>query len=250
MNCCRSAFSPGGRNIALRFFGRFQDGDERRASTAPRTSVLLVSRRRCRASPSIGILLLVIAPDAKAGILIAHRRLCDHPLAQSLYRRTGPGLATRSASIRSSRSSDPSVGFVVGLVLIKLLGHRAEWPLAGYAVAQLVAVLIVLPKIGSRPQLLADRSRDRRTRLALRHSADHRRRARLGRAQCVALHRQRDGGRGRGRPVRRRLRSRPTRGGGRRDAGDGGRLPARRQNAWNKAAARPRCASSPTTARC
>jgi len=39
------------------------------------------------------------------------------------------------------------VGFIVGLVLIELLGRSAEWPLAGYAAAQLVAALIVVPKI-------------------------------------------------------------------------------------------------------
>lgn len=37
---------------------------------------------------------------------------------------------------------------MLGLVLIKLFGQSAEWPLTGYAAAQLVAVLIVLPKIG------------------------------------------------------------------------------------------------------
>jgi O-antigen/teichoic acid export membrane protein len=42
----------------------------------------------------------------------------------------------------------PSAGFVVGLVLIKLLGQSAEWPLAGYACAQFAAAIIVLPKIG------------------------------------------------------------------------------------------------------
>ena len=42
----------------------------------------------------------------------------------------------------------PSAGFIVGLVLIKLIGQSAEWPLAGYALAQLVAAIIVLPKIG------------------------------------------------------------------------------------------------------
>jgi O-antigen/teichoic acid export membrane protein len=42
----------------------------------------------------------------------------------------------------------PSAGFVVGLVLIKMIGQSAEWPLAGYAAAQLVAAVVVLPKIG------------------------------------------------------------------------------------------------------
>jgi len=42
----------------------------------------------------------------------------------------------------------PAAGFIVGLVLIKLNGQSAEWPLAGYALAQLAAAIIVLPKIG------------------------------------------------------------------------------------------------------
>jgi O-antigen/teichoic acid export membrane protein len=42
----------------------------------------------------------------------------------------------------------PAAGFIVGLVLIKLIGQSAEWPLAGYALAQLAGAIVVLPKIG------------------------------------------------------------------------------------------------------
>jgi O-antigen/teichoic acid export membrane protein len=36
----------------------------------------------------------------------------------------------------------------VGLILIKMVGQSAEWPLAGYALAQFAAAIIVLPNIG------------------------------------------------------------------------------------------------------
>src|ERR1700738_360207 len=48
------------------------------------------------------------------------------------------------------------------------------------------------------PKLLAARSRNRRSCAALRHSAHHRRRARLGRPQRIAPHSPRDVGSGRG----------------------------------------------------
>src|SRR3982075_2869892 len=79
------------------------------------------------------------------------------------------------------------------------------------------------------PQLLAARSRNRRSCAALRHSAHHRRRARLGRPQRIALHRQRDVGSGRGGTVCGRLRSRSARRGGRGHAGYGRGLSTRGQ---------------------
>ena len=93
----------------------------------------------------------------------------------------------------------------------------------GYAVAQLVAALIVLAR-SAWPQLLADRSRDRWTRLAARipRSSEG---APAGSAQCLALSSSMKWRSGRGRPVRRGLWLLATRGGGRRHAGDSGRLP-------------------------
>src|SRR5882724_11133825 len=130
---------------ALRFSGRYQDGEAARFYRTENT-VLLISIV-LQSVAVIGILLLVIAPDAKVGVLFA---TVGYVITRSLNLYIGERARSRHQIWVYSIQQvfGPSVGFVVGLVLIKLLGQSAEWPLAGYAVAQLVAALIVLPKIG------------------------------------------------------------------------------------------------------
>jgi O-antigen/teichoic acid export membrane protein len=92
-------------------------------------------------------LLLVIAPGAKAGILLA---TIGYVITRSLNLYIGERARVRNqiGVYSIQQIFGPSVGFIVGLVLIKLFGQSAEWPLAGYAITQLIAALIVLPKIG------------------------------------------------------------------------------------------------------
>ena len=140
------AFLTWWSQYALRYFGRYQDRGEisrfyRTENAVLLTSVLLQS------IIAIAILLLVIAPDASNGLQIAtvgyvitrtfnlyigeRARVHHHIWVYSIQQIVGP-----------------AAGFGVGLVLIKLIGPSAEWPLAGYALAQFVAAVIVLPKIG------------------------------------------------------------------------------------------------------
>ncbi|MBR1119979.1 oligosaccharide flippase family protein [Bradyrhizobium lablabi] len=130
---------------ALRFFGRYQDGD---ASRFHRTenAVLLVSVT-LQSIAVIGILLLVIAPDAKTAILFAS---AAYVITRSLNLYIGERARVRQqiAVYSIQQIAGPALGFILGLIFIKLFGQSAEWPLAGYAIAQLFAALIVLPKIG------------------------------------------------------------------------------------------------------
>jgi O-antigen/teichoic acid export membrane protein len=131
---------------ALRYFGRYQDGSEASRFYRTENTVLLISVI-LQSLAITAILLLVIAPDAKPGILIA--TVC-YVVTRSLNLYIGERARVRHQIWIYSIQQviGPSAGFIVGLVLIKLLGQSAEWPLAGYAAAQLVAALIVLPKLG------------------------------------------------------------------------------------------------------
>jgi O-antigen/teichoic acid export membrane protein len=130
---------------ALRFLGRYQDADD-----APRfyrtENVVLLTSIALQSAAVVGILLVVIAPGARTGLLLA-------TIAYVTTRSLNLYLAERARARQQiwiytiQQVLGPSVGFIVGLVLIKLFGQSAEWPLAGYAIAQLIAALIVLPKI-------------------------------------------------------------------------------------------------------
>ena len=231
---------------ALRFLGRYQDVNDAPRFYRTENAVLLASVT-LQSAAVVGILLLVIAPDARAGLLLA---TVAYVITRSLNLYIGERARAqhRSGSTRSSRSFGPSVGFVAGLLLIRLFGQSAEWPLAGYAAAQLVAALIVIPTLRCGYRLWPTDREIVASRAALRHSADHRRRARLGWPQCVALHRQRDVRSGGSRAVCGRLRPRPARRSGRGHAGHRCRVSACRE-AWNRKEARPAMGQLADTAR-
>jgi O-antigen/teichoic acid export membrane protein len=140
------AFLAWWSQYALRFLGRYEDkGDTLRFYRAE-NAVLLVSII-IQSIIVIAILLLVIAPDADAGLLIA---TVAYVITRTLNLYIGERARVRHQIWVYSIQQivGPAAGFLVGLVLIKLIGQSAEWPLAGYAAAQLVAAVIVLPKIG------------------------------------------------------------------------------------------------------
>jgi O-antigen/teichoic acid export membrane protein len=131
---------------ALRFFGRYQDRGEALRFYRTENTVLLASVT-LQSIIVVAILQLVISPDATAGLHVA-------TVAYVITRTLNLYIAER-ARVRHhiwvytiQQVVGPSIGFVIGLVLIKLMGQSAEWPLAGYAIAQLAAAVIVLPKIG------------------------------------------------------------------------------------------------------
>lgn len=131
---------------ALRFFGRFQSGEEAQRFHRTENVILLVSVV-IQIAAILGILLLVIAPDAKVGLLAA---TVAYVITRSLNLYIGErARVQQKIGVYSIQQIvGPAIGFLIGLLMIRLLGQNPEWPLAGYAVAQLIAVLIVLPRIG------------------------------------------------------------------------------------------------------
>jgi len=140
------AFLTWWSQYALRYFGRYQDRGEISRFYRTENAVLLVSVL-LQSLIAIAVLLLVIAPDANTALLVA---TVGYVITRTLNLYIGERARARhQISVYSIQQIvGPSAGFVVGLILIKLIGQSAEWPLAGYAIAQFAAAIIVLPSIG------------------------------------------------------------------------------------------------------
>src|SRR6195256_986190 len=140
------AFLAWWSQYALRFFGRYQDRGEALRFYRTENAVLLISLI-LQSIIIIAVLLLVITPDAKTGLLIA---TAGYVITRTLNLYIGERARVHHHIWVYSIQQivGPAVGFIVGLILIRLIGQSAEWPLAGYAIAQLAAAIIVLPKIG------------------------------------------------------------------------------------------------------
>jgi O-antigen/teichoic acid export membrane protein len=140
------AFLTWWSQYALRYFGRHQDRGEAAAFYRTENAVLVVSVL-LQSVIAIAILVVVIAPDASNGLMIA---TVGYVITRTLNLYIGERARVHHHIWVYSIQQivGPAAGFIVGLILIKLLGPSAEWPLAGYALAQLVAAVIVLPKIG------------------------------------------------------------------------------------------------------
>ena len=129
----------------LRFLGRYQDAGDAARFYRTENAVLLASIA-LQSAAVVGMLLLVIAPGARTGLIIA---TVAYVITRSLNLYIGERARARQQIwvYTIQQILGPSVGFIVGLVLIRLFGQSPEWPLAGYAMAQLIAALIVLPKL-------------------------------------------------------------------------------------------------------
>ena len=130
---------------ALRFFGRFQSGSEAGRFHRTENAVLLIALLM-QGFVIVGILVLVIAPDARTGLLAA---TVAYVMTRSLNLYIGErARVQQQIGVYSTQQIvGPAIGFLIGLIMIKNLGQEPEWPLLGYAVAQLFATLVVLPRI-------------------------------------------------------------------------------------------------------
>lgn len=131
---------------ALRFFGRYQDGEAAERFYRTENVVILLSLV-LQSAAVIAVLYTVIATDTNPALLGA-------TVAYVISRSLNLYIAER-ARVRHQigvysiqQIVGPAAGFLLGLLLIQLISPAPEWPLLGYAVAQLLAALIVLPWIG------------------------------------------------------------------------------------------------------
>jgi O-antigen/teichoic acid export membrane protein len=131
--------------FVLRFFGRF-DIDGTVSRFYPTENVVLVASVVLQSLLMVAMLRWVIAPDADAALLIA--AVC-YVVTRSfnLYIAERARVRQQIGIYSVQQVVGPSVGFIIGVILIKWLGQRPEWPLAGYAIAQFVATIVVLPRL-------------------------------------------------------------------------------------------------------
>jgi O-antigen/teichoic acid export membrane protein len=150
--------------FALRFFGRYQATDDAGRFYRTENAVLSVSVVS-QGVIVLAILLGVVAPGAEwplIGATVAY--VVTRTL--SLYITERARVSGQIGIYSVQQILGPAAGFAAGWILIVLFGPSAEWVLAGYAAAQLVAVLIVLPRLAFSIRI---RSADRGTLKAALH---------------------------------------------------------------------------------
>jgi O-antigen/teichoic acid export membrane protein len=140
------AFLAWWSQYALRFLGRHQD--EGNASRFYRTeNAVLLASSIIQSLVVLVMLFTVIAPDADTRLVVATvayaiTRTLNLYIGERARVRHQIGVYTIQVTL------GPALGFAIGLVLIQFIDRSAAWPLAGYAIAQLAAAVIVLPGLG------------------------------------------------------------------------------------------------------
>lgn len=132
---------------ALRFFGRFLEDKNARERFYRTENAVLLGSMLAQSAVVIAILLLAITPTANDALIAA---VVAYVASRSLNLYIGERARVQhQIGIYSIQQIvGPAVGFILGVVLIRIFGRGPEWPLLGYALAQFVAVFMALPSIG------------------------------------------------------------------------------------------------------
>ena len=130
---------------ALRFFGRHQDSEDPGRFYRTENVVLLLSIA-AQSLISVAILLWIVAPGAGTP-LIAATVVYMVTRALSLYVSERARTSQQIGVYSVQQIAGPAAGFVLGWMLIRIMGPAPEYPLFGYAIAQACAVIVVLPRL-------------------------------------------------------------------------------------------------------
>ena len=130
---------------ALRFFGLVQVGEQSARYYRTENAVLLLSVA-VQSVIAMIILRTVIAPKADVLLSLA---MVGYVVTRSfnLYIAERARVRHEIGIYSVQQITGPAVGFFLGLLLIHIFGDNPAWPIAGYALAQFAAVLVVLPLI-------------------------------------------------------------------------------------------------------
>ena len=131
---------------ALRFFGTFQSPEGSSRFYRTENAVMLMSVL-VQSVIAIVILWTIIAPDAGPALSLA---VIAYVVTRSfnLYIAERARVRHEIAVYSIQQITGPALGFLLGLLMIHVLGEAPEWPIAGYAIAQFAAIVAVLPMIG------------------------------------------------------------------------------------------------------
>ena len=131
---------------ALRFFGTYQSEEGAARFYRTENAVMLISVV-VQSAIAIAILWTTIAPQAGPALSLA---VVAYVVTRSfnLYIAERARVRHEIAVYSIQQITGPALGFLLGLLLIRLFGEAPEWPIAGYAAAQLGAIIAVLPMIG------------------------------------------------------------------------------------------------------
>jgi len=130
---------------ALRFYGRFQGAEDKDRFHRTENVILTLSILVQSVVATI-ILIGVVAPDANKTLIVATVAYVM-TRAVSLYISERARISHQIGIYSAQQIIGPAAGFVIGWALIKLVDAAPEWVLAGYAAAQLLAVVVVLPAL-------------------------------------------------------------------------------------------------------
>lgn len=137
---------------ALRFFSRHRGSDDPSRYYRTENTILLLSIA-VQSLIAVAILLWIVAPDAGTP-LISATVLYVVTRAISLYVSERARTSQQIGIYSVQQIVGPAAGFVLGWIMIKAIGASPEYPLFGYAIAQAVAVIVVLPRLAYGTRLL------------------------------------------------------------------------------------------------
>ena len=128
---------------ALRFFGSFQSDEDAARYYGTENAVMLASVA-VQSAIALIILHMQIAPGADLALSVA---VVGYVVTRSynLYIAERARVRHEILVYTIQQSAGPALGFLLGLLLIRLFGPEPEWAIAGFAIAQGAAVLAVLP---------------------------------------------------------------------------------------------------------
>lgn len=130
---------------ALRFFGRHRGSEDPNRFYRTENAILL-SSIAAQSLIAVAILLWIVAPDAGTP-LIAATVLYVITRALSLYVSERARTSQQIGIYSVQQIVGPTAGFLLGWTMITTIGPAPEYPLFGYAIAQAIAVIVVLPKL-------------------------------------------------------------------------------------------------------
>lgn len=130
---------------ALRFFSRHHQSEDPNRFYRTENTILLLSIA-AQSLVSVAILLWIVAPGAGTPLIVATVAYVV-TRALSLYVSERARTSQQIGIYSVQQIVGPAAGFLLGWIMIAIIAPAPECPLLGYAIAQAVAVIVILPRL-------------------------------------------------------------------------------------------------------